>query len=224
MVSLLVVLMAEGPIPSPSLKMDSTTLSSVAVVSRPVTAIQSLTTIPAPTTGEPLLTEPATRGTCSSELNSSWSWMLVLGWTIPPALLKLMYEPTRTLSAIVCLKTSTPKTSAMISSVSRSRSGWTRATWSLQQMTLPSADRRSSMRWILTSSGMLLRKCCSSWSDVLVGTRRPLRLPAVRRPMMRVPAMVVWQMGITSWSSASKTLRRRLVHLFAPSSFSCSYL
>ena len=28
--------------------------------------------------------------------------------------------------------------------------------------------------------------------------------------MMRVPAMVVWQMGMTSWSSASKTLQRWL--------------
>lgn len=27
---------------------------------------------------------------------------------------------------------------------------------------------------------------------------------------MRVPAMVVWQMGMTSWSSASKTLQRWL--------------
>lgn len=35
MVSLLMVLMALGPMPSPSLKTDSTTLSSVAVVSRP---------------------------------------------------------------------------------------------------------------------------------------------------------------------------------------------
>ncbi len=62
-----------------------------------------------------------------------------------------------------------------ISSVSRSISGCTSATWSLQQMTLPSADKRSSMRWILTLSGIELRRCWSSWSVVVVGTRRPLR-------------------------------------------------
>jgi hypothetical protein len=32
--------------------------------------------------------------------------------------------------------------------------------------------------------------------------------PAVSLPMILVPAMVAWQMGITSWSSASKTLSR----------------
>lgn len=32
--------------------------------------------------------------------------------------------------------------------------------------------------------------------------------PAVKRPTIRVPAMVAWQMGMTSWSSASKTLSR----------------
>ena len=30
--------------------------------------------------------------------------------------------------------------------------------------------------------------------------------PAVNRPTILVPAIVAWQMGITSWSSASKTL------------------
>lgn len=30
--------------------------------------------------------------------------------------------------------------------------------------------------------------------------------PTVNRPRMRVPAMVAWQMGMTSWSSDSKTL------------------
>src|ERR1700753_1237131 len=64
----------------------------------------------------------------------------------------------------------------MISSVSRSRSGWMRATWSFVQMTLPRAESFSSMRWILTVSGRLLRRCCSSWSVVDVGTRRPFRL------------------------------------------------
>lgn len=35
----------------------------------------------------------------------------------------------------------------MISSVSRSRSGWTRAMWSFAAMTLPRAERRSSILW-----------------------------------------------------------------------------
>lgn len=64
---------------------------------------------------------------------------------------------------------------AYISSVSRSISGCTRATWSLQQMTFPNAERRSSIRWILTWSGRVFRRCCNSWSVVVVGTRRPLR-------------------------------------------------
>lgn len=133
MVSLFVVLMAPGPMPSPRRKTDSMTESSVAVVSRPfhgvshlslagtcgeedvpVTAIQSFTTIPAPTTDEPLLTLPATSGTCSKLDSSSWSWIDVLGCTIPPWLLSDMYEPTSTLSAMVWRKTSTPSTSAML--------------------------------------------------------------------------------------------------------------
>jgi len=65
--------------------------------------------------------------------------------------------------------------SAYISSVSRSMSGCTSATWSLQHMTFPSADNRSSILCILTASGMEFRRCCSSWSVVDVGTRRPLR-------------------------------------------------
>ena len=96
----------------------------------------------------------------------------------------------------------------------------TSAKWSLQQITLPSAESRSSMRWILTASGMEFRRCCSSWSVVVVGTSSPFRLlqrqrastscqtayPAVNRPMMRVPAIVAWQMGMTSCNSASKML------------------
>jgi hypothetical protein len=39
----------------------------------PVTAIQSLTTIPAPTTALPRFTLPATSGTCSKLDSSSWS-------------------------------------------------------------------------------------------------------------------------------------------------------
>ena len=46
---------------------------------------------------------------------------------------------------MVWRKTSTPRISAIISSVSRSRSGWTRATWSFETITLPSAERRSSI-------------------------------------------------------------------------------
>ena len=176
MVSLLVVLIELGPIPSPKRKTLSTTLSSVAVVSNPVTAIQSFTTIPAPTTDDPRFTLPATSGTWSRLDSSSWSCIEVLGCTIPPWLERDMYEPTRTLSAIVWRKTSTPRTSAMISSVSRSISGWTKATWSFAQITLPNADNLSSIRCILTSSGIEFRRCCNSWSVVDVGTRRPLRL------------------------------------------------
>ena len=32
------------------------------------------------------------------------------------------------------------------------------------------------MRWILTESGIELRRCCSSESVVVVGHKRPLRL------------------------------------------------
>lgn len=94
--------------------------------------------------------------------------------------------------------------SAIISSVSRSRSGWTSATWSLQHITLPRADNRSSIRCILTESGSVFRSCCSSWSVVDVGTSRPFLLPAVRRPTIRVPAIVHCAMGMRSASSASK--------------------
>lgn len=74
-------------------------------------------------------------------------------------------------------------------------------------MTFPRAERRSSMRWIFTASGRVLRRCWSSWSVVVVGTRRPFLFPTVKRPTMRVPAIVAWQIGMTSWSSDSKTLR-----------------
>ena len=43
------------------------TCSSVAVVSTPVNAHQSFTTMPAPTTSLPRLTVPATQGSCSSD-------------------------------------------------------------------------------------------------------------------------------------------------------------
>jgi hypothetical protein len=57
----------------------STTETSVAVVSEPQNALQSLTTTPAETTSLPLLTVPATRGTCSSVESSSRSSTDVCG-------------------------------------------------------------------------------------------------------------------------------------------------
>lgn len=44
---------------------------------------------------------------------------------------------------------------------------------------IPNAERRSSTLCILTLSGKELRKCCNSWSVVVLGTSRPLRLPTV---------------------------------------------
>merc|ERR1719483_1154569 len=76
--ALISLVMAEGWA-SFSLKTDSMTDNSVEVVSCPVKAHQSLTTMPAPITSAPLFTVPATRGTCSRELNSSWSVTEVLG-------------------------------------------------------------------------------------------------------------------------------------------------
>ena len=112
----------------PSLKMLSTTLISVDVVSMPTNPHQSLTTTPPPSTSDPLLIVPATSGTCSKELSSSISSTDVRGWTRPPTFVNLQYEPTSAFPATVCLKTSTPRTSAIISSVSRSMSVCTSAT------------------------------------------------------------------------------------------------
>ena len=78
--SLIWVLMALGWA-SPNLNTLSMTDSSVDVVSIPQKPIQSLTTIPAAMTSLPLLTVPATRGTCRSEDSSSWSSTDVFGWT-----------------------------------------------------------------------------------------------------------------------------------------------
>ena len=61
-VDLICCVMAEGW-PSFNLKTDSMTEISVEVVSCPQKAVQSLTTIPAPITSEPLFTVPATNGT-----------------------------------------------------------------------------------------------------------------------------------------------------------------
>ena len=55
--------MLEGPC-SLSLKIDSTTLISVDVVSSPQNAVQSFATTPAPSTSDPRLTVPATKGIC----------------------------------------------------------------------------------------------------------------------------------------------------------------
>ena len=92
--------------------------------------------------------------TCNREDNSSTSCTEDWGCTIPPLFENLQKLPTRTLPAtlyfvlmkakrsslaLTCRKTSTPRTSAMISSVSWSISGWTRATWSLQAMQFPKA-------------------------------------------------------------------------------------
>jgi hypothetical protein len=41
---------------------------------------------------------------------------------------------------------------------------------------------------------------------VVEGTKRPCLFPTQSLPMIRVPAMLVWIIGITSFSSDSKTL------------------
>lgn len=64
---------------SDSLKIASTTESSVAVVSRPQKADQSLATRPLATTSEPLLTVPAHRGIYRRVDNSSSSATLHIG-------------------------------------------------------------------------------------------------------------------------------------------------
>lgn len=58
-----------------------------------------------------------------------------------------------------------------------SRSVCTSATWSLVTMQFPRADRRSSTRWMTTESGRAFRRCCSSWSVVVLGTSSPRLLP-----------------------------------------------
>lgn len=66
---------------SRSLNTLSITESSVAVVSNPQKAVQSLTTKPAPMTSLPLFTVPATSGTCNNDDNSSKSSIDVCGCT-----------------------------------------------------------------------------------------------------------------------------------------------
>mmetsp|Transcript_10890 Transcript_10890/g.33560 ORF Transcript_10890/g.33560 Transcript_10890/m.33560 type:complete len:257 (-) Transcript_10890:116-886(-) len=191
-----------------SLKILSITCISVAVVSTPHTAHQSFTTIPAPITSDPRLTVPATTGSCSSDDSSSWSSTAVLGWTKHPLLESTAYDPTSALPAIVCRNTSTPSTSAMISSVSRSSSVCTSATWSLVATTLPRAERRSSTRWIKTPSGRELRKCSNSWSVVVEGTISPFLFPTVTLPTILVPPIEVCTTGMCSAISASKTEKK----------------
>lgn len=60
--------MLEGPC-SLSLKMDSTTLISVDVVSSPQNAVQSFATTPAPSTSDPRFTVPATNGIWTNDRN-----------------------------------------------------------------------------------------------------------------------------------------------------------
>mmetsp|Transcript_16833 Transcript_16833/g.46700 ORF Transcript_16833/g.46700 Transcript_16833/m.46700 type:complete len:292 (+) Transcript_16833:726-1601(+) len=187
---------------------QSRTCISVAVVSTPHTAHQSFTTIPAPITSDPRLTVPATTGSCSSDDSSSWSSTAVLGWTKHPLLESTAYDPTSALPAIVCRNTSTPSTSAMISSVSRSSSVCTSATWSLVATTLPRAERRSSTRWIKTPSGRELRKCSNSWSVVVEGTISPFLFPTVTLPTILVPPIEVCTTGMCSAISASKTEKK----------------
>ena len=62
-----------------SLKMLSTTVISVVVVFSPQKAHQSLATIPAPTSSDPLLTVPATTGTWRIEERWSCSSIDVFG-------------------------------------------------------------------------------------------------------------------------------------------------
>mmetsp|Transcript_18663 Transcript_18663/g.63047 ORF Transcript_18663/g.63047 Transcript_18663/m.63047 type:complete len:217 (-) Transcript_18663:156-806(-) len=198
--------LAAGSAPSSSssslsLKMLSMTLISVDVVSAPTKAAQSFAMSPAPRTSDPRFTVPAIRGTCSKLASSSRSSTDVRGCTIPPWLVNTQYDPTRALPQMVWRKTSTPRTSAMISSVCLSMSVWTRATWSLQEMQLPSADKRSSTRCTTTLSGKALRRCCSSWSPHVFGTRRPRLLPAQTRPRKRHPEMDAWTTGMCSPSS-----------------------
>lgn len=57
-------------------------------------------------------------GTCKRDDSSSCSCIDILGWTNPPWLDKMEYDPTKTLLATVCLNTSTFRVSAKISSVS----------------------------------------------------------------------------------------------------------
>ena len=100
---------------------------SAAVVSIPVKAIQSLATIPEPIISDPLFTVAAPIGISIRFAISSNSYKVQCGLTRPPWLLNLENVPIREFPAIVVLNTSTPRTSAIISSESLSNSGWIKA-------------------------------------------------------------------------------------------------
>eukprot|EP00487_Bulimina_marginata_P000233 TRINITY_DN10446_c0_g1_i1.p1 TRINITY_DN10446_c0_g1~~TRINITY_DN10446_c0_g1_i1.p1 ORF type:complete len:104 (+),score=5.73 TRINITY_DN10446_c0_g1_i1:196-507(+) len=103
--------------------MFSMTPISVAVVSEPTKEAQSLTTIPAPITDDPLFTVPVITGTCNNELSSFCSSLVHFGWTKAPLFETAQYDPTNDCPATDCRNTSTSKTSATISSVDLSISG-----------------------------------------------------------------------------------------------------
>ena len=96
---------------------------SVAVVSVPVMAVQSLATMPAPITSLPLFTVPAHTGTCNIVESSSSSATLHNGCTSAPLFVISLYDPVNGYPAIVVLYVSTFKTSPIISSVVLSSSG-----------------------------------------------------------------------------------------------------
>ena len=97
-----------------------------------------------------------------------------------------------------------------------SKSGWTRATWSLHTITLPNADKRSVTLCNLIASGKAFRKCCNSKSVVDSGTSSPCLLPTHRRPIIRQPAIDPCTTGITSLNSRSKTLQIFTTFLMGP--------
>ena len=72
-----------------------------------------------------------------------------------------------------------------------SRSVWTSATWSLVTMQFPRADSRSSTLWITTVSGKAFRRCCSSWSVVVLGTSSPRLFPGGAETLQRVEGAIV---------------------------------
>ena len=86
-----------------SLKIASITDTSVAVVSSPQKADQSLATRPLATTSEPLFKVPAQRGIYSKVESSSNSATLHIGWTKPPLFVNTEYDPTNAFPAIVVL-------------------------------------------------------------------------------------------------------------------------
>lgn len=109
-----------GPLSTPSRRFNtfSTTLNSVAVVSRPQKADQSFTTNPAPITALPRFTVPAATGTCNKDESSCCSSTDVFGCKRAPPLDRAQYDPTRVLPAIPCRKTSTSSVSRNSCSVS----------------------------------------------------------------------------------------------------------